>query len=67
MAGGRDTQQSQRSVERIRAIGVLSNPCRPLNRFRAGRLIELNRSGFDAASFCEKDAVHVEALPGRAA
>ena len=27
----------------------------------------LNRSGFDAASFCEKDADHVQALPSRAA
>jgi hypothetical protein len=27
----------------------------------------LNRSEFDAASFCEKDAVYVEALPDRAA
>ena len=27
----------------------------------------LNRRGFDAASFCEKDADYVEALPGRAA
>jgi hypothetical protein len=28
---------------------------------------DLNRSGFDAASFFEKDADYVEALPGRAA
>ena|SRR6185312_309456 len=27
----------------------------------------VNRSGFDAASFCEEDAGHVEALSGRAA
>jgi hypothetical protein len=26
----------------------------------------MHRSGFDAASFCEKDADHVQALPGRA-
>ena len=27
----------------------------------------LNRPGFDAASFCEKDGVYGQALPGRAA
>jgi pimeloyl-ACP methyl ester carboxylesterase len=30
-------------------------------------IVEVNRSGFDAASFFEKDADYVEALPGRAA
>jgi hypothetical protein len=30
-------------------------------------MINLNRLGFDAASFFEKDADYVEALPGRAA
>jgi hypothetical protein len=29
--------------------------------------ITLKRSGFEAASFCEKDADHVQALPSRAA
>ena len=49
-------------------------PCAPV-RHRivaelAGRVFDfgqLNRSEFDAASFCEKDAVYVEALPDRAA
>jgi hypothetical protein len=30
-------------------------------------IVRLNRSEFDAASFFEKDADYVEALPGRAA
>jgi hypothetical protein len=31
------------------------------------RRYAVNRSGFDAASSCEQDADHVQALPGRAA
>jgi hypothetical protein len=37
-------------------IDMLNFSCAPQ------RLIQLNRSGFDAASFCEEDADHHEAL-----
>ena len=53
------------SVRDTQARNARRVECRPSH---AGiGFSRLNRSGFDAASFCEEDAGHDEALPGRAA
>ena len=51
-------------------IGITSAPIASAAYPITGKLSNesrMNRSGFDAASFCEKDGDYGQALPGRAA